>query len=143
MTNEEAKQFVQNVLKGLWPRWEPNEEELRGWVRRLEPCDYEKSRLAVNNMFFESTSRGIDPPAGKIIKLLRKQITARQSEPVLLYTLIRERLYEIGRRKGMNYYGDSGKDPKAIENEAENMRERCNQMYGENHIIMRHWDANL
>jgi len=144
MTSNEAEQFIEQVLKGLWPRWQPHDEEIRGWKARLQHYDYEKSRASLNNLFFSSSTRGIEPPPGKIINALRK---ARQKQIdkergcVLFYTLVREHLFNAGKRRGMKFYGKEGCDPAAIENEAENMREKCNALYGCNHIIIRNWET--
>ena len=143
MTNEEAKRFVSEVLQGLWPRWQPKEEEVRGLTERLRPYDYEKSRTIVNNVFFASESRGIDPPAGKILKALRcsRQCLAEQRRAVKLYTLVKEELFNKGKRMGIKFFGDDNKDSNEIEKEAEYMRGKCNALYGCNHIVIRHWET--
>lgn len=70
MNEIESKQFVSEVLKGFWSRWEPNDEELRAWIIKLKPYDYERAKTAVRNLFFTMNQRMVEPPAGKIIKHL-------------------------------------------------------------------------
>jgi hypothetical protein len=141
MTGMEAETFVREILKGLWPRWNPNEEELRGWTNRLKAYDYEKSRSIVNNLFFLEKSRGIDPPAGKILKALRKQSKAKQCDPILLYTLVRQNIFNKGRKSGMRFYAnDDNMASQVIEQEADKVREQCDAMYNCKHMILRHWE---
>lgn len=150
MTKEQAKKFIEEVLGGLWSRWEPKKEEMDGWIDRLLYFDYASARIAVSNSFFEANIRGVEPPAGKILNAIRKsqQRSGRQKkgEPVLLYTIIKESLFNAGKNyriygKGF-YVGNPGQIPAPQETErrAERDRQWASQMYAENHIIIRNWE---
>ena len=98
MTTTEANQFVSDVLRGLWPRWSPNDEELRGWTDRLTRYDYGRAQKAVNDLFFNLTSNTIAPPAGKVFSVLTRhakiRTPKRDNEPVLLFSLKKLRFVE-------------------------------------------------
>ena len=78
----EAQNFITEVLCGLWPRWEPKDTELAEWKRRLMPYDYYRGKNAVQDLFFEATQRTIEPPAGKIISILRQKAFDKNTKPV-------------------------------------------------------------
>ena len=147
MKKEQAEQFIKEVLCGLWPRWEPKKEEMDGWIERLLFFEYGPAKQAVNNIFFESaTIRGIEPPAGKVLNAIRKtqQRPSVKGEPILLYTIIKERLFNAGanpRIYGKGFYvGNLSISAVAIERMAESNRQWASQMYNENHIIIRNWE---
>lgn len=146
MTNQEAERFVDSVLKGLWPRWETTEEETTGWVQRLQKYDYGRARQAVNNTFFASSSKRPRPPAGKIFKVLKSKariiLPREATEPVLLFSIIKERFFKEDKtstRFAKGFFATTPEeacDKNEIERKAEAIREKCNWMYGENHIIL-------
>jgi hypothetical protein len=142
MTDLEAKNFVEQVLQGLWPRWEPKDEELRGWVSRLAKYDYDRGRQAVNNAFFDSDSHRIAPSPGKVFAALRQharlESQKKQGEPLLLYEVVKE-----GKDKGMRFFLPSGepRNRQQLQEEAERVRQNCNGMYKTNHIVRWHYDA--
>jgi hypothetical protein len=150
MIKEQANQFIKEILGGLWPRWEPKQEEIDGWVERLLYFEYYSAKQAVNNMFFESiTVRGLEPPAGKILNAIRKtqQLkTGTKSDRVLLYTIIKESLFNAGKNPkiyGKGFYVGTKNQvpaPEEIEHRAEFQRQELNSICGENHIIIRNWE---
>lgn len=142
MTPDQVDTFISEVLKGFWPRWEPNDQELRAWQEQLEPFDFHQSKAAINNVFFSLLVRGVDPPAGKIMSIIRQKARrnkqTKRDEPVTIYEIIKE-----GNKHGLKFAEHVDrlpKDPQVVENEAEMMREKCNQMYHGNHIILRLWE---
>lgn len=148
MNDTEAGQFIEKVLKPLWPRWNCQDEESRIWTKVLVKYDYNLARQAVNNMFIGLERRGIEPIVNKVIQAIKKnrQRVKPATKPVLLYTIIKESFYEDG--KNPEIYGKrfyiGGKKQKPPNDEIEKMAERdrrlANQIYAENHIIIRSWE---
>lgn len=147
MTKEDAKRFINEVLTALWPRWTPKDYEIDVWVNKLAYYDYEAAKKATNNAFFGEERRGNLPPAGKIIQALRTISQLGQNKgqgPVLLYTVIKERHYLDGKRPpffGSRIFGKTRSQPE-LERNAELMRGKYNQLYGENHIVIRDGELN-
>jgi len=148
MTKEESWKFIHEVLKGLWPDWETSDMEGDLWSQKLRECDYHATKISIKNWYISQQNPGRRPIIGKMKKLFMKAVDKQQqedNEPVLLYTIVDESLYERGIKTGMNYTANKRsampKDPQVIEEQAERMREKANRMYGENHIILRHWES--
>lgn len=157
MTSTEADNFISEVLQGYFPRWKPKQIEITGWKERLLSYDYNKAKRAVNNLFFGSESRGIDPPAGRILQALKAYAYTNaeksKNEPVLLFTIvkesnIRQRSYkhpvtgetiEYTTYDGQKFSAPTPKEVpcrEEIERQAENMRMKFNETYGGNHIVV-------
>ena len=145
MTKIESNQFVDVILKGFWPRWDPSKIEVEAWLERLWPYDYQSAKTAVNNLVFGLQSRGVEPPCGRIMNALKagRQQQTERNEPRLLYTIVAERVAKLyseypASKFGMKFSMPGNKpapDKQLIEQDAERNRERANQLYGENHII--------
>jgi hypothetical protein len=144
MTTAEANQFVSDVLRALWSRWDPGDEEIRGWTDRLTKFDYGRAQKAVNDLFFTTVSR-VAPPPDKVFAVLYKHAFIKprkgSNDPVHLYTIIKES--KLGNVKfGMGgerfYVGTSAEvpDKEEIVRRAERDREVANRMYGEPHVII-------
>lgn len=150
MNDSETVQFIETVLNPLWPRWKCGDEESRMWVKTLSHYDYNLARQAVNNLFISQEHRGIEPVISKIVNAVRKIQQIKNptgGEPVLLYTIIKESLYQAGKNpriygKGF-YVGNSNlvPAPEEIERMAERDRQHASQMYAANHIIIRNWEG--
>lgn len=141
MTEEQADIFINEVLKGFWPRWDPQDYELTAWQTKLIKFEFDKAKKVLNDIFF-SANRTIDPPAGKIIKLLKAEaieLGTAKNDPLLLFEIIKD-----GNIRGQRFYSTDGSEPKsktALENYAEKLRNNFNSMYKANHIIKWHYDA--
>jgi hypothetical protein len=164
MTTQEAENFVNTELKGLWPDWTPTDAEIRLWLRELEKADYFPTRANIQNWFIQQTYPGKRPIIGKVrhlfCRILTKQQREEQTEPVLLYTIVKEsnikqkqiRDFKTGEYTSVEYTSMPGQnfclgnrsklpaDPEIIEQEAEQNRQRFNEIYGGNHIVIRHWE---
>ncbi|MCJ7483902.1 MAG: hypothetical protein MUO31_13165 [Thermodesulfovibrionales bacterium] len=86
MTHVEADLFIEKVLKAYYPRWNPKDEEFEGWVRRLVYYDYEQARKAVESLFFESKVRTIEPPAGKVMAIIKSTTKVAVKDVPLIQT---------------------------------------------------------
>lgn len=144
MTTVEAQDFVEKVLQGLWSVWKPKDEELSLWIERLRIYDYELCRQAIRNWYMQQRKSTMRPPMGLVLNVFRKTlqgaIANKKNEPVLLYTIAKERLMKHG--KGF-YVGTSRKVPSSeeIECRAEKDRRQANYMYQENHVVIQDWKA--
>jgi len=163
MTLQEAENFINIELKGLWPDWNPTDAEARLWARELMKVDYNLTKNSISNWYIRQERTRKRPFLGQLRKLFRKTVADVEeqkelSEPVLLYEIVKEsnivkRFFKDHRTgEDVEYTSHPGQkfylsrrnklpvDPHNIEAEAENKRERFNQAYGGNHIIYRHWE---
>lgn len=162
MTSQEAENFINTELKGLWPDWTPTDAEFKLWTRELMKVDYFPTKSSIDNWYIRQTKTYKRPKLGQLRLLFRKIISEKErrerNEPILLFTIVKEsRIVEksftdsrtdeiveytsmpgqrffIGRREMLPV------DPEVIEQEAERKREGFNNLYGGNHIIVRHWE---
>ena len=44
MVESEVREFVQEILVGLWPHWKPTNAEIGLWVRELEPYSWSDAK---------------------------------------------------------------------------------------------------
>ena len=161
MTSQEAENFINTELKGLWPDWNPTDAEVRLWLQELMKVDYFPTKSGIDNWYIRQTTTYKRPRLGRLRPLFRKIISEKerreQNEPVLLYTIVKEsniversfkdfrsgenveytsmigQEFSVGRRDMLPA------DPRIIEQEAERERERFNEFYGGNHVIIRNW----
>lgn len=70
MTNNEAEQFVNKVLRGLWPSWKPTDIFLDLWVSKLGNYDYFRAEQELKNWLCETDYITKTPPINKILKYL-------------------------------------------------------------------------
>lgn len=162
MTLQEAENFINTELKGLWPDWNPTDAEVRLWLQELMKVDYFPTKHSIDNWYIRQARPYRRPNLGRLRPLFKKIISEKerreQNEPVLLYTIVKEsdiveRSFKDGRTgEKVEYTSMPGQefsvgrrdmlpaDPQIIESEAERMRERFNEFYGGNHIVVRDWE---
>lgn len=147
MTTPEANQFITDVLRGLWQRWEPQDCQIREWSIRLLKFDYGRAEKAVKDLFF-STSVRKDPPAAKVMMALKEnatiKVTTENAEPTLHFSIIKQRFKDEG--KPTQFYAtkfyathEDMKTPPAweeIQRRAVVHRESLNNFYREPHVIL-------
>lgn len=75
MTGSEAEQLV-GEMGELWPDWEPNEAQTKGWRAMLLAFDYESARRAVRRHWEDSNWKR--PAQAKVKATLRAE-AARQA----------------------------------------------------------------
>lgn len=68
MTDNEATQFIENVLKGLWPSWSPTDMQYGLWISKLRNYDYFKAERELKNWICETDYVAKAPAIGKILK---------------------------------------------------------------------------
>ena len=145
MTNDQANQFVEEVLRGLWSRWTPNDEEIRGWVVRLIRFDYGRAQKAVNELFFSTPNR-VNPPPQKVMAALRDKalipVTKEESEPVVIFSIVKERYLNEGKRRFLFEKRFCVSNKRAvpareeIERRAGIIQAGMNDLYHENHVVL-------
>ena len=137
MTDLEAGNIIETVMKVHWPKWEFRGQELKVWIEELRKFDYETAKYAINELYkvWESTRYPKLPIImGNIRKLSRAK---RQSGYRLarLYTILRQ----DGRPRWFPFNGNANTPRGEIEQAAEKMRTEANRLYpGDNHIIQYH-----
>ncbi len=158
MTETEAQSFVQDVLKGYWPDWEPTDVIYGLWVWKLRKFDYGKAKAVVGELFCEKDYADKyakkQPPISKILKslLLKKaygSLRRARPEPVLVFEVICEdwqkAQYSIAPfKRKYGHWEESlaklkARDPHEIEQEAERCRQWYIRQYGGNWIVNRLW----
>ena len=90
MTDTEAKGFIDNFLKEMFPMWKPTDWQLKQWFQGLLRCDYEGSKRGMQNWYTEASRPGREPILG-IFNQVKKcePIDREQYEPVKVFTLAR------------------------------------------------------
>lgn len=162
MTSQEAENFINTELKGLWPDWNPTDAEFKLWSQELIKVDYFPTKSSIDNWYIRQTTTYKRPRLGRLRPLFKKIISEKerreQNEPVLLYTIVKESditqrsFKDLKTGEKVEYTSMPGQrftasrphrlpaDPQIIESEADRMRERFNDFYGGNHIIVRNWE---
>lgn len=144
MTETEAQNFFNEVIKGFWPEWEPTDAQCSLWARKLRRFQYSKAKEAFENWFCEAQRTYKSPPLNNVLKYLSaKKAWDRgilQPEPVKVFELFDQ---EKPRRK-MAFYESSlaalkKRKPHEIEQEAEIRRHGCNAMYSSNWVLCKDW----
>lgn len=140
MIKEEASNFFNKVILPMWPDWEPSDFETELWVGSLQNYNFELSKQKLKTWFAAEDKIGKRPILGRITKIMAADKQSRNdNEPVLLYTLVREVLFNKGCKMGMNYSIPNGRNipcKEEIQRRAEIDRTKCNDAYNCNHIIL-------
>jgi len=132
MTEQEATNFTEQIVRGLWGNWEPQNEELTVWVRKMQQFDYGKARRALGEWFATTKTFG-RTDLSRVFAMLRRerayvQTTGKDTEPVLMYTLRR-----VGAKgRGYPFYSLAKRLPRSMEpirEEAERNLERAKQIF--------------
>lgn len=145
MTKLEAESFVESILKGFYPRWNPKDEEFRGWVSRLVYYEYDSAKRAVDMFFFDCQTRTIEPPAGKIMRAISRSARIIVREFPTVMTSIEIECIEApernpnleGAKRGV-FAEDTQKqnDPDYVLGCAELMKIKYEELYGGKWIIV-------
>lgn len=145
MDSTQANRFIEEVIQGFYPRWNPQDFELRAWMRELRKYDYQKARKVITNLFFRLNSRTIDPPAGKLIDALKNDAAIPIQHPPTVMTSHYVKCIEgpqsnpklKGAKRGV-FAADRNNqnDPDYMLRIAEVMRDKYEQLYGGKWIIV-------
>lgn len=80
MTQNEAQNFIKDVLKGLWPEWNATDIQLTNWMQKLRGCDYQRAKFAVENVWRSETIQHRRPPQGRIFEALSQCVDRNRQE---------------------------------------------------------------
>lgn len=80
MTHVEAQNFIEKVLRGLWPEWTPKDIQLSIWIEKLQNCDYQRAKVAVENAWRGETIQHKRPPQGRIFEALSQCVDSQETE---------------------------------------------------------------
>lgn len=140
MTSNQAKNFIEQVLQGLWPRWIPKDFETQSLLRRLAYYDFERAKMVVENLFYSDTKeRRIEPPIGQIFKRLNDSAKLKEGRIALFYEIFDQNCS----RRNFKFFGNlspfGGFPPhERIAEEAEQKRRWYSGRYKSNFIIQYH-----
>jgi hypothetical protein len=140
MNDLQAAEIV-DVLRSHWPTWKFEGEELNVWVEKLRRYDYGRAKAAINNFYMAQTRQG-KPAPGNILATLRQNAVDEQGMdqnigPVLLYEIIKD-----SQPKGQKFFANIPRNvpPKEdIEKMSDVMRQNFDDLYGGEHVVVRHW----
>lgn len=151
MTETEAQNFVNDVLKGLWTDWEITDAQYSLWARRLLRFHYGKAKNTLENWFCEAKRTYKSPPINNILKYLISEKAwdkgTLQREPALP-VLAFELFDQENPRRRMKFYESSlaalkRREPHEIEKEAEQTRLGCNELYKCNFVLLMEWKRHF
>jgi len=137
VTEPEAQDFVDNIIKGLWPKWEPSDAQYRIWVKMLCKYDFLKSQEKLERWFGATEKPSREPVMGIIKKFLVPEGGREKKDPTLLFAL---RPADGGRETKFFISGDMP-DVESIEREAERCRRQAENSYGRDYVIIRYWET--
>ena len=138
----DAQDFIQNVVKELWPDWTPTDYLTKLWNESLANCDFEDSKRALRVWYAESVRPGKDPVLGIFNKIkVKTDGTVRVcSNPLRLFGL--SRIDRLDRVRGF-YVSSEKKRPENLEIEqmAEQARRKSELLYGGQWVVIRDWEG--
>ena len=140
MTELQAAEMIETVFQAHWPNWSFPVEEMKTWVNVLRRYDFIQARTAINNFYITQTRQGKPPPA-VLIAVLNKNARAqgqkaKSNDPVLIFEILKE-----GKPRGQRFFGKNMPQNEVCEKASEALRESFDNLYGGNHIVIRHWAA--
>lgn len=144
MNETEAQNFIEQVLKGLWPDWEPTDAQYGLWVRRLLRFQFYKAKDALEKWFCETQRTYKIPPINNILKYLsaKKAWDSSKAQPEAVKVF--ELYDQENPRRRISFWESSlealkKRDPHEIEQEAQRKRLGCNSMYSGNFVLIMDW----
>lgn len=143
MDRIETINFIENVLKGLWPDWAPSEAETEVWLGAIGRFDYDVAKTATQQYFSDAGGNYKRPkPHGIVTKanvIIQNRNVGRRTtkDPILTNVFIEcleppERNPKLkGKRKAVYAATDALQcDPDHLLRCAETMRTKFEQLYG-------------
>lgn len=134
----EANDFIDNVLKEMWPKWEPTDWQLKAWKIMLLRCDFEGSKRAIEYWYGDTDRPGREPILGtfKKIKVADINCAVEHRQPLLLF-----RIAPLdSKAAGQAFYSMEALAPYEIEDRAEKMRKKFDKMYKGDFVVIRSWE---
>jgi len=138
MTAIEVGDFL-NFLREMFPDWKPTDWQLKTWQETLEHCEFEGSRRGMKNWHAEATRVGKDPILGIFnkVKVVDKR-TINAHDPILLFAIAR--LDKLERETKVFHPRPPIPADHVIEQMADWTRQRAENMYGGDWVVIRHWE---
>ncbi|MBN2132804.1 MAG: hypothetical protein JW741_25110 [Sedimentisphaerales bacterium] len=150
MTREQRLRFIDEELKGLWPQWEPSEAEIRLWMNLLAGFDFVAARQALHQCFCTEAGNYRRPRPGPFLARARALClganNCRRRPPRDLTTNVyiecrvapADRPHVTGWRMGVYVLPRHRQsEPDYVWACAQEMRKRCQQIYGGQWIAAR------
>ena len=145
MTEKEAPRFIEEVLRGLWPEWDPTDAELCIWSQAIERLPYVLALKAAQAVVRQQRANYRRPVLRKFIEqvhLLGGAMSCRREWPDPTTTVYVEcieppsgRPHLRGVRKGV--FTSRQDDLDHVLAGVESMRDKHEQIYGGRWIIVR------
>ena len=80
MTDLQASEIIETVLKAHWPNWTFSIVETQQWVRTLTRYDFTRSKAAISEFYMAQTKQG-KPAPGALINALKAKATIHTDQP--------------------------------------------------------------
>ena len=134
MTDAEANNIIESVIKAHWGKWEFAGQELKVWIEELRKFDYKTAKDAINELYKVWTSTRY-PKMPIIMGNIRKLAIAKgrvERRDAPLYVILRQ----DGRPRWEPFVGNANAPQEIIERDAEFKRDEANKIWpDESHII--------
>ena len=135
----EAQDFVDTVLKEMWPEWKPTAWQIKKWKQTLEICDFDASKRSLENWYAESERPGRAPILGVFNKIKCLQSDFKRSEPDAELLFAIAPLSDLNKKT--NFFSVKRPADSVIESMAERDRLRAQELYGGDWVVLRLWEA--
>ncbi len=134
----EAQDFFDNIVKEMWPHWEPTDWQRTKWMSTFAICDFYQSKRKLEQWYSDSERPGREPTLGIFnkIKVLDPNCDIHRPEPILWFELAPQ--HDLTARDGFYSMTDPGKE--TIERMADWFRERANEIHGFDWVVIRTWE---
>jgi len=128
MTDLQAAEIIETVIKSHWPNWTFTVIETREWVRTLAKFDFQKAKSAISEFYMAQTRQGKPAPGALIMALRAKAIVRgdqqQQERTGLLFGICRA----DGRLRWSKFSGSLDMAPQEVEAMALKYTRYANQL---------------
>jgi hypothetical protein len=80
MTELQASEIIETVLKAHWPNWTFNIVETQQWVRTLSRYDFIRAKAAISEFYMSQIKQG-KPAPGSLINALKAKAAVHDDRP--------------------------------------------------------------
>lgn len=137
MTDNEIGQIIKDVIKAHWPNWEFPPEETRVWMKALYPYDFERAKEAINDLYMTWEKDRYPKPAHIINAISKKAQKKKNVRTVPLFGIFRA----DHRRRWRDFCGDADTPRQEIEQIAEQICKRANEIESGHYIMYYNTDG--
>lgn len=135
----DTQDFIDNVLKEMWPGWKPTDWQLKAWKAVLLQCDFRKSKENLEWWYGHSEKPGQTPILGVFnkIKVIDPYYHAAHKEAKKLFTIA-----PLDKNsKGQSFYSiEDSLSPDDIRRQAYAMCDKFGECYGGSWVVIRDWE---